>query len=239
MPDVGLCAVLRKPMAFRVGRGCSRTPSPANLVWRMLHIAGSDTGLNESQMSPSLRSIILIGDSHIQVVTNAYAAAADCASAPEYEVHKFGSHDGRYQPIRTIDDGQSLWNVTFVADILECAERHKPLFIAAAWGGNEHYIQGTVNSPRRYDFVLPTATNLPLVDGAEIVPYDLLARRFRKPAGALSSLWELLQACCGLPICILPRRLRAVQLLSQPLAASFCTRKPGTRRHGTSLSLQI
>ncbi len=104
----------------------------------------------------------------------------------------------RYQPIRTTADG--AWNVRFVADILDCAKQHKPLFIAAAWGGNEHYIQGAVNSPRQSDFPLPDRPNLPLVDGAEIVPYDLLARRSRKPAGAMSSLWELLQSCCGLPI---------------------------------------
>ncbi len=166
----------------------------------MFYIAASETERNEEQMSSSQRSIILMGDSHIHAVASGYATSAGRASASAYEVHKFDSHVARYQPIRTIDDGQSAWNVRFVADILECIERHKPVFIAAVWGGNEHYGHGAVNSPRRYDFVLPTAPNLPLADGAEIVPYDLLVRRFRTPAGALSSLWELLQSCCRLPI---------------------------------------
>ena len=227
----------RRSSELRGQRG--RTLLPANLGWRMFYTAASETGPNEEQMSSSQRSIILIGDSHIHAVASGYATSAARASASAYEVHKFDSHVARYQPIRTIDDGQSAWNVRFVADILECIERHKPVFIAAVWGGNEHYGHGAVNSPRRYDFVLPTAPNLPLADGAEIVPYDLLVRRFRTPAGALSSLWELLQSCCGLPIYHLAApHAGPFARHRQPPAAPSTPTSGGIRRHGAILSLQ-
>ena len=41
-------------------------------------------------------------------------------------------------------------------------------------GGNAHFSLGLVNNPRRYDFVLPEAPDLPLEPGAEIIPYGLM-----------------------------------------------------------------
>lgn len=41
-------------------------------------------------------------------------------------------------------------------------------------GGNAHFSLGLVNNPRRYDFVLPEAPDLPLETGAEVIPYGLM-----------------------------------------------------------------
>lgn len=41
-------------------------------------------------------------------------------------------------------------------------------------GGNAHFSLGLVNNPRRYDFVLPEAPDLPLEAGAEVIPYGLM-----------------------------------------------------------------
>jgi len=46
-------------------------------------------------------------------------------------------------------------------------------------GGNAHFSLGLVNNPRRYDFVLPQAPDLPLEPGAEVLPYDLVLRHLR------------------------------------------------------------
>lgn len=48
--------------------------------------------------------------------------------------------------------------------------------IVSIIGGNAHFSLGLVNNPRRYDFVLPEAPDLPLEDGAEIIPYGLMMR---------------------------------------------------------------
>lgn len=43
-------------------------------------------------------------------------------------------------------------------------------------GGNAHFSLGLVNNPRRYDFVMPESPDLPLEDGAEVIPYGLMMR---------------------------------------------------------------
>lgn len=48
--------------------------------------------------------------------------------------------------------------------------------VVSVIGGNAHFSLGLVNNPRRYDFVLPEAPDLPLEPGAEILPHDLLLR---------------------------------------------------------------
>ena len=48
--------------------------------------------------------------------------------------------------------------------------------IVSVIGGNAHFSLGLVNNPRRYDFVLPDAPDLPLEAGAEVIPYGLMLR---------------------------------------------------------------
>lgn len=48
--------------------------------------------------------------------------------------------------------------------------------IVSVVGGNAHFSLGLVNNPRRYDFILPEAPDLPLEKGAEVIPYGLMLR---------------------------------------------------------------
>ncbi|MFN7225380.1 MAG: hypothetical protein ACK4MS_15315 [Paracoccaceae bacterium] len=48
--------------------------------------------------------------------------------------------------------------------------------IVSIIGGNAHFSLGLTNNPRRYDFISPEAPDLPLEDGAEIIPYWLVMR---------------------------------------------------------------
>jgi hypothetical protein len=47
-------------------------------------------------------------------------------------------------------------------------------------GGNEHNILGLVRHPRPFDFVLPEQEDLPLDEGAEILPYQLVVETVRR-----------------------------------------------------------
>lgn len=42
--------------------------------------------------------------------------------------------------------------------------------------GNAHYSLGLINNPRGFDFVLPLAPDMPLQEGAEIIPYGLIRK---------------------------------------------------------------
>jgi hypothetical protein len=157
--------------------------------------------METNQLTSARDGIILIGDSHVHTVLNGYAVL-NGSSTPSYEVYKFGggAADHKYHPMHSTVGGKISWNMDFVSDLVDCVHRNRPLLIAAAWGGNVHYVNGVINYPRPYDFVLPDAPNLPLTAGYEIIPYDLLYRLFIGPAGHLGSLWELLNERCGLPI---------------------------------------
>jgi hypothetical protein len=54
----------------------------------------------------------------------------------------------------------------------------RPTTAAIFLSGNEYHFIGMFNQERSFDFVLPEVPDLPLIDGAEIIPEHLLAARF-------------------------------------------------------------
>jgi hypothetical protein len=40
--------------------------------------------------------------------------------------------------------------------------------------GNSYYVHGAINNPRRFDFILPDAPDLPVSTDTELIPYDLI-----------------------------------------------------------------
>jgi hypothetical protein len=148
-------------------------------------------------MLNSRPSIVLIGDSHLNAVASGHAAMAD-RMPPSFDLREFPDH--LYRPMHWTTNGQSVFNQAFVADVVECVRKYKPLLICAAWGGNQHYVHGVINHPRPFDIVLPRAPELPLMAGAEVIPYDLLRRCFTHDPIALTFLWKQFQAACDLPI---------------------------------------
>jgi hypothetical protein len=176
---------------------CSRRPNGRFLARDVPESGECRLGTTAACMRNSQPSIILIGDSHLYAVASGHAAMAD-RMPPPYDLHEFPDH--LYRTMHWTTDGQAVFNQAFVADVVDCVNRHKPLLICAAWGGNQHYVHGAINHPRPFDFVLPGAPELPLVAGAEVIPYDLLRRCFTHDPIALTLLWKQFQAACDLPI---------------------------------------
>lgn len=63
-------------------------------------------------------------------------------------------------------------------------------------GGNPHIILGTLAHPRRFDFVLPEAPNLPLLEGAELLPTAAVRRLLADAATPYVRLLRQLARLC-------------------------------------------
>ena len=68
-------------------------------------------------------------------------------------------------------------------------------FLFDCVSGNEYQFIGLVNHPRRFDFVLPSRPELPLAEGVEIIPSDLMRQSLQAQMGhALAILTTLAQS---------------------------------------------
>jgi len=112
-----------------------------------------------------MKPVLIIGHSHIGCIQQAYAERGKKVAGMNLEFAPIGSD--YYQP--NLDD-QGALNPK-IAKIVS-APRFE--LIVSCVAGNAHFSLGLVNNPRKYDFVLPQAPDLPLEDGAEIMPYGLI-----------------------------------------------------------------
>lgn len=73
----------------------------------------------------------------------------------------------------------------------EVAEQIRPPLLSFM-GGGAHTVLSLGVHPRPFDFVLPEAPDLPLDEGAEILPYDAVRRRLEADAKEFLDLTEML-----------------------------------------------
>jgi hypothetical protein len=85
----------------------------------------------------------------------------------------------RYEPQIQHKPGRGIqFHPAIAEDIGTTIEELKPICLITAVMGSNHWIYGMSCDPRPFDFLVPDLPQHPLTKGAEIIPYDLLQRRF-------------------------------------------------------------
>jgi len=121
-----------------------------------------------------MEKLLFIGNSHM----GAYVAAARSRTDVTFQFLKIA--DARYLRCHKRIDQQ--WQVTgALKDDLSAAIADGYRIISCI-GGNAHNVFGMIQHPRAYDFVLPQAPELPLTQGAEIIPLATVKAALTKQA---------------------------------------------------------
>jgi hypothetical protein len=77
------------------------------------------------------------------------------------------------------EGGRIRYNPLVLQDISYAITQLKPNCLIVSILGAEHYLHGIIRDPRPFDFLLPGRPELGWSAATELIPYDLIARRFR------------------------------------------------------------
>lgn len=116
-------------------------------------------------MSPP--RVLIIGDSHVDSVKRALAAAAPDPEVAFEAQRMLKLKDDK--PIGDVDLGD------FLQRIGQLGERD---LVASVLGGNQYNAFGLVQHPQAFDFHCPERPDLPPLPGREILPYRVLRELF-------------------------------------------------------------
>lgn len=114
-----------------------------------------------------MKNVLIIGHSHIGCLMRAHAERGGRIDGLSIEFAPIGAD--YYKPNL---DAQGALHPQIARVI--AAPRFD--LIVSCVAGNAHYSLGLINNPRRFDFVLPLAPDMPLQEGAEIIPYGLIRK---------------------------------------------------------------
>jgi len=96
-----------------------------------------------------------------------------------YDLNCLGFWEEQYKPLQHSDGGRMRYNPRVLQDISDAIGQLAPDCLIVSILGAEPYLYGIINDPRPFDFLLPDQPEFGLSPGTELIPYDLLARRFR------------------------------------------------------------
>jgi len=147
-------------------------------------------------------SLLLIGFSHAGALRVAQLARVERKAATSQLTTIFLFP--KYDPLLKVTDGKHTLHEDIEPDLRRTVEELKPQFIIGAFWGNQNYFPSTANSPRRFDFVLPSEPDLPTDAAAEIVPYDLMLGFVRDHFTLVGRLIAATQKITRLPLYLLP-----------------------------------
>lgn len=145
------------------------------------------------------RGLVGIGHSHLQAMIEAsqLRQQADPASAPVArfvqmlapDLNPTLMPDGRFNPAL----------LAAIAAATGAGEDPDPLIFDCV-SGNEYHFIGLVEHPRPFDFVLPGRPDLPLRDGVEIIPADLMRQAMDTQLGHAVAMLTALRAAVPGPV---------------------------------------
>ncbi|MFC3612455.1 hypothetical protein ACFORG_01670 [Lutimaribacter marinistellae] len=138
-----------------------------------------------------MKNVLIVGHSHIGNLQQAFSERAGKVDGLNIEFAPVGSPS--YQP--NLDAAGELHPT--IAQIVR-----EPRFdmIVSCLAGNAHFSLGLVNNPRKYDFVLPQAPDLPLEEGAEILPYGLIRKHLLEMAHETIPVLPAIRAATATPM---------------------------------------
>lgn len=114
----------------------------------------------------STPEVVLVGHSHCYAILSAYDMAAWDRVGP-VRIHRFFMMDEEYQPILLL--GERI-NPELHRRLSETLSSRPVAAGFLSVDGNAHTVFALVQHPRPFDFVLSECPDLPLQEGAEIVP---------------------------------------------------------------------
>ena len=106
----------------------------------------------------------------------------------------------RYEPYVQFEPGGVRFHPAVAADLRAALDETQPTCLVAAILGSHHWLLGACNEPRPFDFIVPSLPQHPISPQTELIPYDLLLRRFRGDLNWQFDLVRLARTFCDLPI---------------------------------------
>ena len=150
----------------------------------------------------TLPTLVLTGSSHVVSIRNAQAVrrAQARATFDLVDLQLFP----RFDPLLKAVDGKVVLHEGIEPALGEIVAAKAPRAIVGSFWGNQHFFMATANFPRRLDFVLPDAPDLPLDPEAEIVPHDALYAYLRSHFGLQDALVAALRRLTDVPLYAVP-----------------------------------
>lgn len=142
--------------------------------------------------SDDLCEVLVFGRSHLRAVRLAWNARTEAGRTEGLELRFIQLLSRDWQP--SVVEGR--YNEKILAELA----RPNLRLIVSVVGGNEHNVLGLVNHPTRFDFVLPEAPDLPLQEGAAILPSLLVRKSLERRIAPTVRLIRLLRRSTRLPI---------------------------------------
>jgi hypothetical protein len=138
-------------------------------------------------------------------------------------VHGLIFRGERYEPYVHFTDDGVRFHPTVLDDLRVAVEELHPTSVVAAILGSDHWIYGIGNEPRPFDFLVPNLPQHPMSAHAEMIPYDLLLRRFRSDLDWQFGLVRFVMTLCELPIFVIeaPPPVENAELMLRPVHGHF------------------
>jgi hypothetical protein len=118
----------------------------------------------------------------------------------ESDVHGLIFRGERYEPYAQFTDQGVQFHPAISADIRVALEDLQPTCLVVTILGSDHWRYGISNEPRPFEFLVPELPQHSVLSQAELIPYDLLIRRFRGDLDWQFGLVRLVKTLCDLPI---------------------------------------
>lgn len=142
---------------------------------------------------------LLFGNSHTGTYLRGHEAAVAAGSA-DSDLYRMPLEAERYQPLVDLTPDGRVFNPIAIRDLLAKIDELRPDCLITAVLGSQHWILGMAHHPRPFDFVVPALPRHPAAPDLELVPLDLLVRRWRHDLDWEFGLIRAVQANCRLPI---------------------------------------
>ncbi len=143
-----------------------------------------------------VKSLLLFGHSHLQALVTAGANGM----APELDLQVLQARDPQFAPWANWEAGTLVINPALLASVTATIARSRPDAVAVTIDGSQHFVLGAVSNPRKFDFVLPGREDLPLQDGAEVIPYGLMRQVFMHEQRNVLQLLAAVRAAACMPV---------------------------------------
>lgn len=118
--------------------------------------------------------LVVIGHSHTTAIARALERQpSSLFSTRIIHMRVFGHQIGAAEPIEPDASGVMRIHPALYRELAQVNESDLQIIVSMI-GGNAHYLAGMLQHPMPLDFILPEQPDLPIAEGATIVPYDFM-----------------------------------------------------------------
>lgn len=146
---------------------------PLAIHFKRLRVQPLATALRKDKELRARPQVLVIGQSHAAALEQAVVQREE-EDASRLSFH-FINLTARSDWVSWRDGFH--YDADLIAEIGKHVERCGA--VISMLGGNAHFVHGSLNHRRKFDFVLPGRPDLPLASDAELVPYDMICERAR------------------------------------------------------------